>query len=393
MAEKKRPAGTKPRRKTASTVSRARKTSVAVAEGSTGVLLSTTMRRQAIFWLISLIVFVLMLIWLRSILLPFVVGMALAYFLDPVADRLEKLGISRVIATTVILLVFLVVFTVAVLRIVPVLSNQLASFVEKVPGYIASLQTVLANSDFLNSIVGEDGSNIKENLDKVLGKGAEWTSTVLGSLWSSGVVILDIVSLMVITPIVAFYLLLDWDRMVAKVDSWLPRDHKATIRTLASDMDSAIAGFVRGQGTVCLLLGAFYAISLSIMGLNFGLLIGMFAGLISFIPFVGSIVGFVLAVGVALVQFWPDYVTIALIGGIFALGQFLEGNFLQPRLVGKSIGLHPVWLMFALSAFGALFGFTGLLVAVPVTAAIGVLVRFGLGRYMESPFYRGHGEA
>ncbi len=390
MAEKKISTKRKPRQKASSTAVRSKRQTAVGTEEASAALLTTTVRRQAIFWLIALTVFVLMLIWLRSILLPFVAGMALAYFLDPVADRFEKLGMSRVVATTIILSLFLIMFIVAGLSIAPILSSQLASFVENVPGYVSSLQALIAESDFLRSVVGEAGSNIRENLDKVLGKGAEWTSTVLGSLWSSGVVILDIISLMVITPIVAFYLLLDWDRMVAKVDSWLPRDHKATIRTLASDMNGAIAGFVRGQGTVCLLLGTFYAISLTVLGLNFGLLIGMFAGLISFIPFVGSIVGFVLAVGVALVQFWPDYVTIALVGGVFALGQFMEGNFLQPRLVGKSIGLHPVWLMFALSAFGALFGFTGLLVAVPVAAAIGVLVRFALSRYMESPFYRGH---
>ena len=203
MAEKKPTTAKTPKRRAATAKSSAGKAAAAVASvEASDILLSSTVRRQAIFWLVSLAAFVLVLILLRSILLPFVAGMALAYFLDPVADRLEKLGISRVIATTVILLVFLIVFIVAVLRIVPVLSSQLSSFLEKVPGYVTSLQAVLANSDFLNSIIGEDGNNIRENLDKVLGKGAEWTSTVLGSIWSSGVVILDIVSLMVITPII-----------------------------------------------------------------------------------------------------------------------------------------------------------------------------------------------
>ncbi len=147
---------------------------------------------------------------------------------------------------------------------------------------------------------------------------------------------------------------------------------------------------MRGQGTLCLILGVMYGVGLTLTGLNFGILIGLFAGLISFIPYVGSMVGLVLAVGVAFVQFWPDYIYVFLTLVVFFSGQFIEGNILQPKLVGKSVGLHPVWLMFALFAFGALFGFVGLLVAVPAAAAVGVLVRFALSRYLESDLYHGH---
>ena len=352
-----------------------------------------TVRRQAVFWLISLAIFVALLMLFRSILLPFIAGMVLAYFLDPVADKLEAASGSRVFATSVILLVFLVVFILALIRIVPILSTQTAGLIERLPAYVQQLQALVDGSEWLSRIVGESSSHIRGNLDQFMEQGAGWLSTVLGSIWNSGKALIDVLSLLVITPIVAFYLLLDWDRMVAKVDNWLPRDHQETVRGIARDIDGAIAGFVRGQGSVCLILGTFYAVALTLTGLNFGLLIGMFAGLISFVPFVGSVIGFVLAVGVALVQFWPDYAWIALIGGIFAIGQFVEGNFLQPRLVGKSVGLHPVWLMFSLAAFGALFGFVGLLVAVPVAAAIGVLVRFAIGRYMDSPLYQGHGSS
>ena len=178
--------------------------------------------------------------------------------------------------------------------------------------------------------------------------------------------------------------------MLARIDALLPRVHASTIRMLGRDINIAIAGFIRGQGAVCLVLGLFYAISLSLVGLNFGFLIGSVAGLISFIPFVGSIVGFVLSVGVAIVQFWPEWIWILVVAGIFAVGQFLEGNILQPRLVGSSIGVHPVWLMFALFAFGSLFGFVGVLLAVPVTAAIGVLVRFAVNSYRSSALYKGN---
>jgi predicted PurR-regulated permease PerM len=201
--------------------------------------------------------------------------------------------------------------------------------------------------------------------------------------------LLDIAALFVVTPVVAFYLLLDWDNMIEKVDDWVPRDNVDTVRHLARQIDATIAGFVRGQGSVCIILGLIYAVGLSIVGLNFGLLIGLFAGLISFIPYVGSLVGLVLALIVAVVQFWPDFVMIGAVIAVFAVGQFFEGNILQPRLVGKSVGLHPVWLMFALFAFGALFGFVGMLIAVPAAASVGVLVRFAISRYLDSDLYHG----
>jgi predicted PurR-regulated permease PerM len=192
-----------------------------------------------------------------------------------------------------------------------------------------------------------------------------------------------------VTPVVAFYLLVDWDRMVRTVDGWLPPRNRDTIRRLAREIDLAMAGFVRGQSLVCLILGTFYAVALMLIGLNFGPLIGIISGLLTFIPYVGSLTGFVLSVGVALVQFWPDWTMILATVAIFVFGQFVEGNFLSPKLVGASVGLHPVWLMFALLAFGSLFGFVGLLLAVPLAAAAGVLARFALQRYLESPLYHG----
>ena len=164
---------------------------------------------------------------------------------------------------------------------------------------------------------------------------------------------------------------------------------RETVRSLARQIDRSIAGFIRGQSAVCLLLGTFYAVGLSMVGLNFGLLIGLVAGLISFIPFVGSLTGLVLSVGVAVAQFWPEFTPIALVVGIFFVGQFVEGNFLQPKLVGDSVGLHPVWIMFALFAFGYLFGFVGMLLAVPLAAALGVLARFAMRQYLTSSLYTG----
>ena len=358
-------------------------------------LLTPVARRQLLFWLLVLAAFIAFLFVFRDILLPFIAGAVLAYFLDPIADRLERAGLSRTVAATLILLVFLLLFTVALLLIVPVLSQQFLGFVERMPGYVQRLREQVATVDapWFERLIGEGRSNLQENLNAVLTEGAQWLGAIFTRIWSGGRALVDIVSLLVVTPIVAFYLLLDWDRMVATLDGWVPPRNRDTVRAVMRDVDGAIAGFVRGQGTVCLVLGTFYAVALTALGVNFGLLIGMFAGVISFIPFVGSIVGFVLAVGVALVQFWPDFVWIAAVGAVFMLGQFLEGNFLQPKLVGSSVGLHPVWLMFALLAFGALLGFTGLLIAVPAAAAIGVLVRFALARYLASPLFAEAGEA
>jgi predicted PurR-regulated permease PerM len=347
------------------------------------------LRRQAIFWLVFFLLFIAFLFIFSSILLPFLAGMALAYFLDPIADRLETWGLSRMMATIVILVGFVVIFALSLVLIIPIIFTQASDFIAKIPDYVSGLQDFLASphAEILPDWLQSQLPAIRQNSSRLLAQGASFLGTLVQQLWNSGVALLDIISLFVVTPVVAFYLLLDWDRMVAKVDSWIPRGQLSTVRQIATDMDSSIAGFVRGQGSLCIILGLYYGILLTVAGLNFGLLIGFFAGIISFVPYVGSMVGLVLAVGVAIVQFWPDYIWVFVIAGIFFSGQFLEGNILQPKLVGSSVGLHPVWLMFALLAFGSLFGFVGLLVAVPAAAALGVLVRFALGQYLESDVY------
>ncbi len=347
------------------------------------------LRRQAFFWLLALCVLGLFLYVFSGILLPFVAGMALAYFLDPVADRLESWKLSRLAATIIILVAFLLIFVIALMIVVPVLATQASGFVEKLPDYVSQLQELItsSNSKWLTGWIGVELPNLKASLGNLISQGAGLVGTVFLQVWNSGKALVDLASLFIVTPVVAFYLLLDWDRMVQTVDDWVPRRHLESVREISGDMNNAIAGFVRGQGSVCLILGIYYALGLTLSGLNFGLLIGLFAGLISFIPYAGSMFGLVLALGVALVQFWPDYVSIGIVLAVFFSGQFFEGNILQPKLVGKSVGLHPVWLMFALFAFGSLFGFVGLLIAVPASAALAVLVRFGLKRYLQSDLY------
>lgn len=350
-----------------------------------------TTQKQVSVWLGTLAVFALTLWFLQDILLPFIAGFVLAYFLDPVADKLERLGLPRVLATTVILLVAVLALVFIVLMVMPVLLDQLLKLAGDMPDLVKSLiarfDEVAPQSlkDLLQRSSGNDGGAIAD----LAGKATGWFATIVGSVWSGGMAVVNVLSLLVVTPIVAFYLLADWDHIVAKVDELLPRDHADEIRGIARAIDTAMAGFIRGQGTVCLLLGILYAIALSLAGLRFGLAIGFAAGMLSFIPYVGAIIGGVLAIGVAMVQFWPEASSILAVVAIFVAGQFLEGNFLSPKLVGGSIGLHPVWLMFALFAFGYAFGFVGLLLAVPLAAAAGVFVRHGLGRYLKSRFYTG----
>jgi len=351
-------------------------------------------RREAIFWSVVVAVAGLLLWLFGSILLPFVAGFALAYLLNPLADRMERWGLPRLVAALIVISMFVFGFVLLLLIILPILGGQLGSFIENVPGYVRRVQSLLVNTDipWLKELLGGEGfSGAEKSVGELVSQGMGWVTTFLKQLWSGGQAVLSLFSLLVVMPVVAFYLVYDWHRMVNTADSWIPLQHRETVRGLAREMDTAIAGFIRGQTAVCLILGSFYALSLALAGLNFGILIGLLSGLITFIPYVGSLTGLILSVGVAVAQFAPDWMMVLLIAGIFFFGQFLEGNFLVPKLVGDSVGVHPVWLMFALFAFGVLFGFVGLLLAVPLAAAISVLLRFALRRYMESPLYTGRG--
>lgn len=344
-------------------------------------------RLQLKYWGIATAVFLTLLYLLGDVLLPFVLGSAVAYCLDPIADRLERMGLSRILSVAVISVCFLLLVVLATLLVIPTLVRQAVELAEIVPDLFSDLRTFLTTR--FPSLV-EEGSSVNEHL---AGFGDTLSSKlvdVLNGVLSSAVSLVNVAVLLVIVPVVSFYMLVDWDRMVARVDELLPRDHAPTVRMLAKEMDSTLASFIRGQGTVCLIQGSFYAIALMLAGLNFGLFVGALAGLISFIPYVGALVGGVLAIGLAIFQFWDTPIMIAVVAGIFATGQIVEGNILTPKLVGSSVGLHPVWLLLALSVFGALFGFVGMLVAVPVSAMIGVLVRFLIGQYKNSILYGGY---
>ncbi|MFN6977405.1 MAG: AI-2E family transporter [Gemmobacter sp.] len=343
-------------------------------------------RDQVRYWAIAAAVFLAVLWFLGDVLLPFIVGGAIAYFLDPVADRLERIGFSRVMATVTITLVVILMFVLMVLAVIPTLVGQMTALVNAAPEIAQQLQTFVVERF---PELADETSTARQTLAQIAATIQSKGGALVNQVLSSAMGVINAVIFIVVVPVVAFYLLMDWDRMVAHLDRLLPRDHAPAVRQIARDIDTVLAGFVRGQVTVCLILGTFYAVALMLAGLQFGLVVGAIAGAITFIPYVGSLVGGVLAIGLALFQFWGDWVWIGVIAGIFLVGQFVEGNFLTPKLVGDSVGLHPVWLLFALSAFGTLYGFVGMLVAVPVAAAIGVLARFGIAQYSRSLLYQG----
>ena len=348
-------------------------------------------RQQAAFWLALAVVLIILLSVLRDILLPFVLGTTIAYFLDPIADRLERFGMSRLMATVVISLISAMVLVTVVLGLVPLLIKQLAAFAASLPQLLQQLREF--GSHIAETWLSGFGKDLDLGIDAPVQQIAEKVPSLLQgllvSIWSGGMAFANFLALFLVTPVVAFYLLKGWDRMIAAVDGWLPRQHAPTVRLLAREIDNVVSGFVRGQGTVLLLLVVIYVIGLSMAGLNYALLIGLGSGLVSFIPYVGPIVGFVVGGTVAGLQFWPDWGPIALVLAVFTFGQVIEGNVLSPLIVGDRVNLHPVWLILALFVFGYLFGLVGLLLAVPIAAAIGVLIRFALGVYLKSDFYRG----
>lgn len=342
------------------------------------------------FWLIGLAATLVGIYLLRGILLPFVAGMAVAYFLDPLADRLERAGLSRMAATSVITLIFFLTALTLLVLLAPILQHQISAFISRVPAYIDYLGDRIEPlfRDLKRHLSPKDMERLRTSVGSYAGTALGWVAGLVQSLLSNSLAIVNLLSLVFITPVVTFYLLRDWDRMTHRVDSWLPRHNAETIRNQLREIDRTLAGFVRGQATVCLALGAFYGIGLTLVGLDLGLIVGLVSGLISFIPYLGCISGFVVGVALGFAQS-QDWILPAMVAGVFGIGQILEGNFLTPRLVGNRVGLHPVWVIFALLSGGSLFGFVGMLLAVPVAAVIGVLVRFSLQNYLKSSLYTG----
>jgi predicted PurR-regulated permease PerM len=342
--------------------------------------------RPTVFWVAIAVIGIVMLVLLREILMPFVLGMLAAYLLEPLVDRLERAGINRSFAAVGIVLLLVIAFAAAILVTLPILLGELRFFVAAFPGYVARIQSLLteANTPWLKSILGDDLKIEQSAINFVTARSSAWLDDLLSSLWSGGQALLSILSLMVVAPIVTIYLLIDWKRMVKALEVWFPRLEREDARKLALDIHDTVAGFMRGQLIICIILAVFYATALRLVGLSHALLIGIGAGLVSFIPFFGAASGMLISLSVAISQFWPHWTPIVIVALIFLAGETIADYVLSPRIIGQRVKLNPVWLMFALFAFGWLFGFVGLLIAVPLGASLGVLLRFAM-RHLEVP--------
>ena len=342
--------------------------------------------RPSVLWLATLAVVVAVVVLLRDILLPFVAGIALAYLLNPVVERMARLGVNRTVAALGIFGLFIIGVGAVMVLVAPLLGTEVADFIEKVPQYIRQLQAFANNPGrpWLRKIIGEGLSEAEKSSGQLTSAAADWIPTLLRSLWSDSRALLSLFSLLVVTPIVTIYLLIDWKRLIATIERSIPAAQRETVLALAGELDDTIAGFLRGQGTICIILAFYYALALRLIGLNHGILIGLAAGLISFIPYLGSLTGLVLSLCVVVLQFWPSWTMIPVVLGIFLAGQAIADYALAPYLIASRVQLNPVWIMFAIAAFGYLFGFVGLLIAVPLAAAIGVVIRFAMRRYQLS---------
>jgi predicted PurR-regulated permease PerM len=343
---------------------------------------------RALFWigLFLLVVFALGLV--QSILIPFAVGFAVAYVLAPAVTRLEHAGLSRTLASLAVVVLFLLGLALLIVVLVPLIQGQIVQLIGRVPTLVHALQDQLNRLIVLlqEHVPAEDVSKVRDVLGAKLAEAVTWLAGVVQGLLTSSLAILNILSLVVVTPIVTFFLLRDWERMVAHIDSYLPRQSLETIRGQARLVSDTLVGFVHGQALVCLILAIYYGIALTVAGLASGLALGLLIGVLAIIPILGVATGFILSVALAANQF-GSWTAVLIVCGIFFVGQMTEANFLTPKLIGDRINLHPVWVIFALFAGGTLYGFVGVLVAVPAAAVIGVLTRFALYCYRRSSLY------
>jgi predicted PurR-regulated permease PerM len=344
-----------------------------------------------VFWVGLLVAALILLGLVQSIILPFVAGLVVAYILAPAVARLERRGIRRSLGSLSVLVSFLLAVALMLVLLVPLIQVQVVQLVAKVPGLVHALQAQIGHMmDLLQQhLAADEVVKIRDALTGKLGEAVTWLATAVQSVVTSSIAILNIVSLVIVTPIVTFFMLRDWNEMVAMVDSYLPRPSLDTLRGLGRVISDTLVGFIHGQALICLILATYYTITLTAAGLDSSLAVGVLIGVLAIIPILGVTTGFVLSVGLTAAQY-GSWGKIFVVVGIFVFGQLVEANILTPKLVGDRVHLHPVWVIFALFAGGTLFGFVGVLLAVPAAAVIGVLIRFALGRYRSSGLYDPH---
>lgn len=340
------------------------------------------------FWLLMVIGFCLVIWALSSVLGPFVLGLAIAYFLNPSVSGLAKWKLPRWAAAFTVLLIFIAVVSTAFIFLTPLVREQIVDLTTALPGYVERLQSELwpRIKDILEHVPGVDLERMQSSFAEYTGDAVNFAGKLVGGVVTSSMAILDILALLILTPVISFYLLRDWPEMTAKVESYLPVRYAPTIRAELKNIDNMIAGFVRGQAMVSICLALFYSIGLSLVGLKYGMVIGLVAGLLSFIPIVGTISGITASLIMAFIQY-DTMGPILAVAGVFVAAQLVDGNFLTPKLVGDRVGLHPVWIMFAVIAGGKLLGFIGVILGVPIVGTIAILLRLALRQYKRSRYF------
>jgi predicted PurR-regulated permease PerM len=350
--------------------------------------MTMSFRDKLLLWVVGITLLILFIYNISSILLPFIVAMIFSYILNPSADRLQKLGVSRALATSIIIGLFFTTLIAIIALLAPLIYNQAIDLTKKIPEYLqlANDRLLPTFNSYLNEIAPEAAEKAMASISEFSTYIFNFLGKMMANIWQSGIAVVNILSLLFVTPVVTFYVLRDWGKIIDKIDSLLPPKYAPTIQEQFKEINRTLEGYLRGQIHVCMLLGTYYAIGLSLAGLDFGFVIGMATGILSFIPYVGMLFGFALGVILAIFQF-GDWFHVSIIVAVFLSGQFLEGNFITPKLVGDKVGLHPVWIIFGMLAGAAMFGFIGILLAVPITAIIGVLIRFGLKKYFNSSLF------
>ena len=340
------------------------------------------------FWLLAILGFCGVLWLLSGILTPFVLGMAIAYFLNPIVSAMCKIGAPRWLGSLIVLMIFIALVTTATILLFPLVQAQVVELVSSLPSYVEKLHQELwpRIKDVLEHVPAVDMTKLQDSFSQYTNDIVNFIGKVLGQVVTGSMALFDILALLVLTPVVAFYLMRDWPEMLAKVNSYLPVRHAPAIRRELHNIDMMIAGFIRGQAMVSLSLATYYSLALSLAGLKYGMVIGLISGFLSFIPIVGTLTGIITSLAMAFIQF-DNFGQIAIVAAIFAGAQVLDGYFLTPKLVGDRVGLHPVWIIFSVLAGGKLLGLLGVIIAVPFAGTIAILIRLGLRQYRRSKYF------
>jgi predicted PurR-regulated permease PerM len=342
------------------------------------------------FWLLMLAALIAVLYLFKPVLMPFLAGVAIAYFLEPVVSKLETRKIPRWVGALIVLSAFILVVVSMILLVVPLVNSQFAALVNALPEYSSKVREHYLPwaQDWLARFSPEDVERIRDAATQGAGDAASWVSQALRNIVSGGFALIDAIALSILTPVTAFHVLRDWKKLTSVIDRLIPRRHYEVVREQMGLIDDTLSGFVRGQAMVCLILGIIYSAGLALNGLKYGATVGIIAGILTIIPYVGTVFGWATSFLLAAVQFDGDWLRIGLVMAVFAVGHFFEAYILTPRFVGHRVGLHPIWILFALIAGVKLMGFTGVLIAVPTAAVIGVLIRFGVREYKDSALYK-----